>query len=875
MIVMRNLLTVVVVGLVFLSLFGGCSNRQSPLIPSGAEQNSFIELDRTLPVGVSDRSPDGSPAAGEGLMGLFNLHIDPVSGSAELTSLREGASTDALEVVDLTNFLELAPCTNCVKIKSVSLTGDGKLDVKIGIKHPFPAGDPFKPITGRNRADLHVFNVEGIVVSNAPAESFAGIEQKVAGFRLANADGYTGYLDNSLDDIFPTDATIHPYILHFDDYSTGNYDPSTPTGFQSVVDPPPTGNLVMAMGCDYNFQDYIFDLPAEPIDFIYSVGCTYALSAANKSQRFTPEYRVPQHNKKAASEVHVEIVSNDLKEDDVASSALLAVKVLDMNHGVEVGVNLDQMVADSSVSAISVEIPGVLTSPVIVSSPSPTGGSGRDPLNPLDFEVTVTNSANASMGTYHGLVKVLDSYPVGSNSSPILNGNDGITRVEPGTPPTSATFQINEFATYQAFNIDVAFGKYLILTAPNGGEEWTGLTHENITWTASASISKIDLYYSKDDFVADSHLIVSDYGNTGTFDWTVANDPSNTVKVKIVESGGTMEDTSDDYFTILWGGCNFGSTGFTLANTYTLSGRWTYEGVKVTQQDPVQRLVLEGIGTPGNHILYIHNADNPTAPPVASYDTGGLIFCNNDRAFWIDPISIPGIDRIIYNNFGSGSPTPGYQLKTIDWDGTQFINPQVLPKHADIQLSSLWNLCVMPNGDLIYHNANTYTPTFLKRDKANGYAISTLFMLQQSTCPFGVVSDIQDIAYDWKLDAIVLLCSNPNASSDGQIFVLSMTGTLLYQDLHVFGGTPIAPHAGVNVDIEDPTCRITVYAGENAHSGAYWIGRYSWDFTEKKVNQYTGLTYGPARGGLCADGTLWTAWENSTGLHKFNKPPDW
>ena len=436
----------------------GCSGGVNPVAPGSSKTHARTEINlfSELPIGVSERFPDSSPAGGEGLFGLFNLHIDPANTNAELTSLRGGDLTDVLEIVDITNFLELAPCANCVRIKSVSLTSDRNLSVSIGIKHPFPEGDPTKPITGRNRADLHLFNIEGIVFSNSLGETYSGTGQAVAGFKLVNADGYTDYLDNPMDDIYPTSATIHPYILHFDDYSTGNFDPANPTGFASVVNPPPSGNLVMPMGCDYDYKDYIFDLSGGPIDFLYAVGCTYAVTAAAKSQRFTPEYRVPQDNKKAASEVHVEIVSNNLKEGDVSSNANLSIKVLDINHGVMVGPNLNQMLADSSVAIISVEVPGVLSAPIVVSSPSPTGGNGRDPLNPLNFEITITNSANAPNGTYPGLVKVLDSYLPGQNTSPALNGKDGIYRVEPGTVPTSATFDITEFATYATFVIDVA-----------------------------------------------------------------------------------------------------------------------------------------------------------------------------------------------------------------------------------------------------------------------------------------------------------------------------------------------------------------------------------------------------------------------------------
>lgn len=165
-------------------------------------------------------STHASPASGYGALGIFNLHVDPLNLSAELTSLRSSSLQDVLEVVDITNFLRMAPCTNCVKLRSVSFNPDGNPVVTIGIKHPFKAGDPLKPISGQNRSGLHVFNVEGIVVSSTDGLTFPGLGMSTPGFRLLNADGYTPYLDEVLEEILPTAATIHPYVTYFDDYST-------------------------------------------------------------------------------------------------------------------------------------------------------------------------------------------------------------------------------------------------------------------------------------------------------------------------------------------------------------------------------------------------------------------------------------------------------------------------------------------------------------------------------------------------------------------------------------------------------------------------------------------------------------------------------
>jgi len=147
--------------------------------------------------------------------------------------------------------------------------------------------------------------------------------------------------------------------------------------------------------------------------------------------------------------------------------------------------------------------------------------------------------------------------------------------------------------------------------------------------------------------------------------------------------------------------------------------------------------------------------------------------------------------------------------------------------------------------------------------------------MQQSTCDFGQVGYIRDIAYDSMLDAVILFVRNTDVSNDGQVFVLDMSGNLLFQDIHVFGGTLISYNASVDIDINDPTCRVVVYAGNDIDYGPYWIGRYSGDFDEKTINEYSGVQYGPARGELCADGTLWASWANGSGIHKFNMPPDW
>lgn len=488
----------------------------------------------SLPVGVSDWTSDGSPTHGMGALGLFEINVDVQNQTADLTSLRNSALTDVLEVVDITNFLEIGPCFDCVKINSIGMDVDGNIVLSIGIRHPFGAGDSLKPITGQNRADLHVFNIEGIVFSDSTATSFTGIGESTAGSYLVSADGYTGYLDSVIDDFYPTDATVHPYITHFDDYSAGNYLASNPMGFESVTDPPPSGNLVMAMGCDYNNQDYVLNIDGQ-FRFIFAVGCTYAVSAASKSDRFTPEYRIPQHNKKAASEISIEIITNDLVAGIDTSTAEIEIHVVDISHGIAVGDELNEMFADSSVSQITVDIPGVTLTPVLLDGGSSVSGTGHSSADPLIYEATITNTGAGGDGVYPALVKVIDSYSTGQNTNVLLSGMDGIERVDPSVNPLDGLFAIDEFATYQTFEIEISTAQMnsvgdLTVTAINRGEG--GADPELIT---SISIDWDDLQPGVAEYAIERG---DGWDGTG---WTVIDTTTNT-DYKFEPSGNDWDD---------------------------------------------------------------------------------------------------------------------------------------------------------------------------------------------------------------------------------------------------------------------------------------------------------------------------------------------
>ena len=117
---------------------------------------------------------------------------------------------------------------------------------------------------------------------------------------------------------------------------------------------------------------------------------------------------------------------------------------------------------------------------------------------------------------------------------------------------------IDDVRLYKAALNAVAVGElydnafFVTLTAPNGGEFWNIGSDYSITWDSTGAIENVKLEYSKDSFVADIITIIASTANDGSYQWTIPNDPSTTVRVRVSDAGvpGT-NDVSDVVFTIL------------------------------------------------------------------------------------------------------------------------------------------------------------------------------------------------------------------------------------------------------------------------------------------------------------------------------------
>ena len=431
-----------------LIIIAGCSSSgDNPVNPSQTPIDSG-ELDNVIIVAGA-----GDSLSGEGILGLYDLHIDLDNLDASLVPVRSGNSGtfDSAET-DCTTFLLGTPCADCVQITGISLDSGNRPVVQIGIKHPFPPGDLSGPPSAVNRLDLHVFNVRGFIISDGfeGVVTFSASGKSIPGFDLYNRDGLSGEFDEYWDNLLLTEANLHPYILHFDNYDIGNFDIANENGFADIKNP--EGNLVMKMGADLDVQDYVFDIHGTgSFDFLYALTASYGASAVGKAERLEPTYRIPQFNSKAASEVRVTVVDDSgLFSGQTSSSAKIMLAIMDINHAVTIGEEIDQMSADSSISKFVVEIPGV-TDPIWEStSPDLFYVSGDGRTAPLVYDLIVTNDLGASVGTYSGLIGVVDAFTGVGN----LEGN-AIYGLPPGEDPTEAFFVVDEWVTYTTVSVEV------------------------------------------------------------------------------------------------------------------------------------------------------------------------------------------------------------------------------------------------------------------------------------------------------------------------------------------------------------------------------------------------------------------------------------
>ena len=131
--------------------------------------------------------------------------------------------------------------------------------------------------------------------------------------------------------------------------------------------------------------------------------------------------------------------------------------------------------------------------------------------------------------------------------------NNSFSWIVPATVSNSCRVMIRDYTEDLVYVISDTFSitHPVVLTSPNGGEEWMVSVQKSITWTAAPTVSQIKLQYSTNN--GSTWNIISDNisANLGSYIWTVPNFPSNSCLIKITDVfDGTSYDISDANFSI-------------------------------------------------------------------------------------------------------------------------------------------------------------------------------------------------------------------------------------------------------------------------------------------------------------------------------------
>ncbi len=450
---------ILLLGLIFILLAAGCSSSKSgnPISPS----SDFNQLESISEIPSAIRTGANSYM---GMFGLYDLSINPAGNHAEIVPLRLSETLGEQYVVDIVSFLNISPCTDCVRIMGIELEPDGTITVNIGIRHPFPLPVDMDNPQNNERLDLHIFDVQGILVLDGDFEFPLTVsdinadciyEESVVSSRdiLRNADGYTSIFDSFYDTIFPTTSNIHPFKLFARDGSEGNYNPDYDplNGFPFLDNP--TGHNVFRQACPGYIVGYNFALtPGINYNFLFALSASYGHAGQGKGtelgKRNNPRYFLPEFNRKEPWMVTCEITNSNLAGHTPSSYADLDIKIRDWQNNLTMNPAFDFMTSslrsisrESSIRNVTLEVPGMSLMLNEYTLPVPTG-NGSD-TSPLRYQLRIYNEGLVPEGIYHGLVTARDDLEGTVLSIGIER--DGVT-----------IFPVNDFSTYQVFTLNVA-----------------------------------------------------------------------------------------------------------------------------------------------------------------------------------------------------------------------------------------------------------------------------------------------------------------------------------------------------------------------------------------------------------------------------------
>ncbi|MEO7995787.1 MAG: PKD domain-containing protein, partial [bacterium] len=440
------------------------------------------------------------------------------TGAVQMVPVRSnqaGIPLGSTFMVDINNYMGGALCSDCVRpgaVRRPNPANPNLIEVTFEARHPIPLPAQGGSPAPKDRLDLHVHDVQALVVSegnqlfNAKTKLIRGDSVLSNPVRLnpsflVNPDGFSSHLDPDIDNFYPTNANVHPYKIFFQNGANGNYSPAVDpiNGYPDLWNP--TGHNVMPMGAGYQGTPFQFFIPNNTArSFMMVVSCSYGISAQGRGtdigKRMNPRYFLPLFNMKEAWKVTTLVHDNNLAGSSAISTTKVDVNIYDWQQLATVdpvfsgaSSNLNKVDRASKLRSCEIDVPALGFNKLLSSSDFTGSGQEGDPLKTT---VTINNAALAAGGNYWGLVAARDDY----------EGVDTNTRgIE---KDLTSIFPLRDFSTYQVFLLPVLPSNNppnaVISTTPSPAEAAIGA---NIRFDGSASTDDIaitsylwDFHYS-------------------------------------------------------------------------------------------------------------------------------------------------------------------------------------------------------------------------------------------------------------------------------------------------------------------------------------------------------------------------------------------
>ena len=200
------------------------------------------------------------------------------------------------------------------------------------------------------------------------------------------------------------------------------------------------------------------------------------------------------------------------------------------------------------------------------------------PLNNIEYKLTIWIKDSVSTSNFVGVYGLSgsDEVALGIDS---LN-NTGIVDPDSGRIKITQSFFANWTRIIYFFNSGENYSGYLLkfeeaaegnsltvhlddftilpvpgqatiqVTAPNGGEEWSVNSQQNVTWT-STNVTNVKIDYSTNSGSLWLNVAASVPAANGSYEWTIPNTPSTQCLVRISDASlASRYDISDNIFTI-------------------------------------------------------------------------------------------------------------------------------------------------------------------------------------------------------------------------------------------------------------------------------------------------------------------------------------